>query len=191
MNEPERTTQELEQLRDYLQLLGRLQVRGQMQAKVDMSGVIQKTLLEAHQTRDAWHTLPEHRRLAWFREVFSNNLHDEVRRFRTQRRDVAKERPIHSAVEDSAARLNDWLQADLSSPSSRAVKQEDAVRLAAAVGELPDDQRTAVEMHYLQGLPLADVASQLNRSRAAAAMLVYRGITTLRRVLGETEAPGE
>lgn len=178
---------ELERVREYLQLLGRMRVQGRMQAKVDMSGVIQKTLLDAHRHHESWRELPEQRRLAWFRETFSNNLRDEVRRFRTQTRDIAREQSIHTSVEDSASRFNDWLAADISSPSSRAIRDEDALELAVAMAQLPADQRTAVELHHLSALPLADVARHLNRSREATAMLVYRGIKTLRKQMTNSE----
>ena len=183
LNSDSRTSADLVQVREYLQVLARMQIQGHMQAKVDMSGVIQITLVEAHQNRDHWQSLPEYRRLAWFREVFSNNLHDEIRRFRTRSRDVTKERSIHRSIEDSASRFHDWLEADISSPSSRAVRAEEALRLARALSELPDDQRMALELHHLAGLPLAEVAVELNRTREAVAMLVYRGIKSLRRKL--------
>ena len=187
VGEHDSTAHELEEIRKYLQLLGRLRVHGPLQAKVDMSGVIQKTLFDAHRRRESWCELPHHRRLAWFRTLFSNHLSDEIRRFRTQARDVTRERSIHQSIEDSASRLNDWLAADVSSPSQRAVRDEDALLLAAAMAELPEDQRTAVEMHHLEELPLAEVARHLDRSREATAMLVYRGIKSLRSQLSNNE----
>jgi RNA polymerase sigma-70 factor (ECF subfamily) len=42
-------------------------------------------------------------------------------------------------------------------------------------------------LHYLQGLPLAKVASQLERTEAAAAGLLYRGLKKLRELLHERE----
>ncbi len=108
---------------------------------------------------------------------------DEVRKYRTQSRDVARERSIHQSVEESATRLNDWVASDISSPSSRAVRDEDALRLSITIAELPDDQRIAIELHHLQGVPLIEVAEQLNRSREATAMLVYRGMKSLRKIL--------
>jgi RNA polymerase sigma factor (sigma-70 family) len=109
----------LERFRDYLSLLARLQLDPQLQGKVDLSGVVQQTLLEAHQ--------------AW----------DRLRQM------------------------------------SEAQQTEQLLQLAHALGQLPDDQRLAVELHHLKGLSLAEVAEQLQRSKGAAAKLLYRGLDRL------------
>jgi RNA polymerase sigma-70 factor (ECF subfamily) len=57
------------------------------------------------------------------------------------------------------------------------------VRLAEALERLPDDQRTAVELHHLKGRPLAEVAEALGRKKGAVATLLFRGMTRLRKEL--------
>ena len=75
--------------------------------------------------------------------------------------------------------------ADQTSPSGRVEKQERLVRLADALAALPEDQRTAIELKHLQGLPLIEVAQQMNRSVPAVAGLLQRAMKALRNGMGE------
>ena len=175
----------LEQYRDYLGLLGRLQLDEQLAGKVDVSGVVQTTMLEAHQKAVKWESLDEEARTAWLRRVFANNLLDEIRRFRAQSRDVSREHRLEQAMEQSASRLNGWLVAQQSSPSQKAIRSEQAVRLATALGCLTPSQREAIELHHLKGMPLAKVGEKMKRDKGAVAALIFRGTKRLRELLGE------
>jgi len=95
---------------------------------------------------------------------------------------------LDQALNASSARIAAWLQADQSSPSRHVEREEDLSRLAAALAQLPDDQRTAVELHHLQGLPLAEVAAQLERTKGATAALLFRGLKKLRQLLEDRGA---
>ena len=105
----------------------------------------------------------------------------------TAGRDVAREQPLEAALERSSARLEAWLAADQSSPSQRAIRHEQLLRLAEALAQLPADQRTAVELHHLRGCPVAEVARQMGRSDGAVGALLVRGLKKLRELLRETE----
>lgn len=52
--------------------------------------------------------------------------------------------------------------------------------LRAAVADLPDKQRLAVSLHYLAGLPYAQVAAQIGGTPAAARRAAADGIARLR-----------
>ena len=67
------------------------------------------------------------------------------------------------------------------------MKQEEVLRLADALTELPEAQRDAVVLRHLQGLSLAEIAGQLGRTEAAVAGLVYRALNKLHDILDERE----
>jgi RNA polymerase sigma-70 factor (ECF subfamily) len=172
---------ELEKYREYLGLLGRMQLDERLLGKVDVSGVVQLTLLEASQSQ--WADLDYEARVRWLRRIFADNLLDEIRKFRTQARDVEREQPLERAMEQSASRLNQWLASDQSTPSRKAVRAEEEIRLAKALACLPVAQREAIELHHLQGLPLESIATRMKRTKGAVAALIFRGTTRLRELL--------
>ena len=174
--------QELEGYREYLGLLGRLQLNDKLAGKVDVSGVVQITLLEAHQ--EGWSEMSEAERIPWLRRVFANNLLDEIRKFRTERRNVSREKSLQESLEKSALRLNDVLVTDQSSPSRRLMRAEDSVRLAKALACLTAEQRDAIELHHLKGLPLKEIGQRMNRKKGAVAGLIFRGKQRLQELLG-------
>src|SRR5438093_1477649 len=141
----------LERFREYLSLLARLQLDTRLQGKVDLSGVVQQTLLETHQARDQFQELDDGQKTAWLRRSLVNNLTDEVRKLSTAARNVSRERSLEIALEESAARLEACTASEQSSPVLKAMHNEELMRLAAALAQLPEDQRQAVELHHLQG----------------------------------------
>jgi RNA polymerase sigma-70 factor, ECF subfamily len=176
---------QLERYRAYLALLARLQVDARLQGKIDLSGVVQQTLFEAHQASAQLTGRSEAEVAAWLRRALANNLADEVRKLGADKRNVAREQSLEAALEQSSARLDAWLTAEQSSPSERLIRQEQAVRLAAALDRLPENQRRAVERRHLQGQSLAEVAAALDLSKSAVVGLLHRGVQRLRELMTE------
>ncbi len=177
----------LERFRHYLALLAGLQVDPKLQAKVDLSGVVQQTLLEAYQSRDRLAGWNEAQQAAWLRRALANNLKDELRKWRTEARQVGREQSLQAALDQSSSRLVAWLAAQQSSPSQRAQRQEQAVRLADALARLPPAQRDALVLQHWHGWSLAQIADHMGRTTAAVAGLLHRGLDQLRRHLQESE----
>jgi len=178
---------DLEDYREYLRLLAELQMDKLLQGKIDLSGVVQQTMLEAHQAlrnHDPGHT--DHV-AAWLRQILANNLADELRKLRTAKRDVSRERSLEAALKRSSMRLQDWLAADQSSPSEQVSRREQAVRLSNALGKLPPAQRAALLRRHFRGQSLVEIAEDLGRSQAAVAGLLKRGLQHLRNELQDWE----
>jgi RNA polymerase sigma-70 factor (ECF subfamily) len=179
----------VEDYRDYLLLLVRLQVGTRLRAKLDASDVVQQAILRAHEKQDQFRGGTEGEWLAWLRAILANTLAAAARKFDTRARDAARERSLEAELEYSSSRLEGLLAADQTSPSERAVRGEELRRLTHALARLPEDQRRVVELHYLGGLTVADVAAQLGRSRPAAVGLLFRGLKRLRELLHESGGP--
>jgi RNA polymerase sigma-70 factor (ECF subfamily) len=50
---------------------------------------------------------------------------------------------------------------------------------------LPEEQRQALEMRYLEGWPVAKIGKQMERSEASVTGLLRRGLKKLRELLAE------
>jgi RNA polymerase sigma-70 factor (ECF subfamily) len=175
----------LDRYRDYLRLLARMQLPPRLGGKLDASDVVQQTLLQAYQGLKHYRGDTEADLAAWLRRILTNCLTDALRKHGRAAADVALER----TVEESSARLDAWLAADHSSPSHRAMHQEQLLRLAEALAGLPEEQAEAVRLRHLQGWTLAAIAEHLGRSEAAVAGLIKRGMQALRTRMQQEDTP--
>ena len=76
---------------------------------------------------------------------------------------------------------------DHTSLTGRVRRNEALGNLAIALASLPEDQYQAIDLHFLQGLPHAEVAVAIGKTRASVAGLVRRGLDALRAQLGDLD----
>jgi RNA polymerase sigma-70 factor (ECF subfamily) len=177
----------LELYRRYLALLAREQIGQRLQGKADASDLVQETFLEAHRHIGRFQGSSEGQFVHWLRQILAAKLADLLRRYLgTQGRDVRLEREIEDALDQSSTLLNRGLVAQQASPSQQAVRREQAVLLADALGELPDDYREVLTLRHLEGLTFPEVARQMGRSQDSVEKLWMRALARLRQLLGDS-----
>jgi RNA polymerase sigma-70 factor (ECF subfamily) len=172
----------LERYRDYLRLLAGMNLGPALRSKLDPSDVVQQALVKALEGWPEFRGQSDADLAAWLRRILVNTLVDLARQFGAAKRDAGRELSLRAAVDSSS----EWLEAVApSSTCGRAIKREELQRLADALGALPEDQRQAIELHHLHGLPVAQVARRLGRSEPSIAGLLRRGVSHLRTMLDE------
>jgi RNA polymerase sigma-70 factor (ECF subfamily) len=173
----------LELYRGGLHHLAERQLDGRVAVRVDASDVIQQTFLEAHRSFGQFLGSEEQEWVAWLRAILEHKVAGAIRDHALlQKRTVRREQSMDQE-QGSEPGLKQGLDAGYSSPSQKAMRVEEEARLARALGALPDDQREAVRLRHVEGWALADIARHLNRTPAATAGLIKRGMQALRRHL--------
>ena len=87
---------------------------------------------------------------------------------------------MQQSLAQSAAKLEQVLPADVSSPSGQAIRGEEQLQLAAALEQLPEDYRTVIVLRHIDDLSHAEIARRMNRSEGAVRMLWVRALAQLR-----------
>jgi RNA polymerase sigma-70 factor (ECF subfamily) len=175
--------QTLDRYRAYLDLLARARLPARLRQQLGASDIVQQTLLQAHRKREQFRGHSDAEFRAWLRTILARLLADAARRCGSDH--AGRAQSLERALEESSVRLERWLATDDSSPSQKVLWEERMLELAEALARLPEDQRTALELRYLEGLSVAETCSRMGRGTSSVANLLYRGLKTLRERLGD------
>lgn len=174
-----------EEFRSYLRLLANMQIDRRVRSKVDASDIVQQTMLQAHKAREQFRGDNDAQRAAWLRQILVRNLHHATRDHTRDKRDVRREKSMQAAVEQSSMRLERILASNETTPSSNVRQGEQLLELAQAIEALPESQREALILHYVDQMTLPEIAKQLDKTRGSVAGLLRRALSTLREHFGQ------
>jgi RNA polymerase sigma-70 factor, ECF subfamily len=178
---------ELDGYRQYLLMLANARLDPAMRQHVDLSGIVQESLLHACQAWPRFRGQSTASRLKWLRQILANVLADALRAARCGKRDITCQQSLEEGLTQSSAGLGQWLAAPRNSPSAAICREERAVRVATALGQLPPAQREALLLHYWHGWSLSSIGEHLQRSPSAVAGLLKRGLQEMRVLLSGME----
>jgi RNA polymerase sigma-70 factor, ECF subfamily len=170
----------LEPYRQYLMVLASVHLEPALRSKLDPADIVQQTLLRAGLAMADLRSLEPAVMTAWLRKILSSELADTAKHYYRDKRTVAREHSLEADLDRSASGMLAWLAADETSPSGRAVRNEQMLQLAEALAGLPEMLRDVVVLKHCQGWTLQQIAERLNKSVPAVASYLRRGLEQLR-----------
>ena len=177
---PDPTPEILEPYRRYLTVLATVHLDPRLRGKLDPADVVQQVMARAVTALSGLRSTDAAVVTAWLRAILASELADVAKHYDRDKRDVNRERSIEADLDRSASGLGAWLTSGHSSPSQRAARNEDVLRLADALADLPDLMREAVVLKHCQGWTLQEIASRMEKTVPAVASLLRRGLELLR-----------
>ena len=122
--------------------------------------------------------------VAWLRRIAENVLRDAIRELERQKRPNPAKRIQTPVTDESYVSLLDYVGGTLTTPSRQARRNEAREILEHAMLRLPSDYRIVLQLHHLEGRPVAEIATSMGRSEGAVYMIRARALDLLRSLLG-------
>jgi RNA polymerase sigma-70 factor (ECF subfamily) len=169
--------------RPFLQTIAALKLGRAIERRVDASDVVQETEIEMVRGIRTFRGKTEPELSAWLKQMLRRNIADKVRDNRAAIRDLRRE---HYLDGQGASASVTWVQpaGRDATPSQFVMNGEAALRFAAALESLPEDQRVVVRMRYMEDMKLVEIAAALGKTPGAVAGLLRRGQKALRDKIG-------
>ncbi|MEM7282977.1 MAG: sigma-70 family RNA polymerase sigma factor [Pseudomonadota bacterium] len=169
----------LEHYRAYLTVLAQRYLDTRLRGRLDAADVVQVTFLEAQRDLPAFRGSQIEELLGWLRHILRNNVSSaHQKHIYTQKRSAGRE--VSNSPTDSRPAITDLAPSETTSPSQRMMRDEAAVYLANCLEDLPDTQREALRLRYVEGCSLKEIAVAMKKTEMAVAGLLKRGLKALR-----------
>jgi RNA polymerase sigma-70 factor (ECF subfamily) len=162
------------------------QLGSALRRKIEPDDVFQETSAEAVRALPTAE-LGDRDPFSWLCQIAERRIIDLHRRFfGTQKRDAAREVPLgtSSGSDTQPAGLINLLVASLTTPSQAFSRNAREAKLLEALEKLPEEQRTALRLRYIDDLPSKQIAERLGKSDAAVRVMLTRSLKKLHELLG-------
>ncbi len=173
----------LEVYRRYVQIMASIHLDRSVRHRLSASDIVQETFVQALRNFDQFRGTTEPELLQWIRRIAASRMAMASRQFHSQRQNVRLEESLNEAMESWSDHIANTIGTRGSSPSQQVSKREQAVLLANALAELPDDYREVILLRHFQDLPFAAIAEQMGRSLDSVKNIWVRAIRRMRELI--------
>lgn len=179
----------LEHYRAYLTVLAQRYLDTRLRGRLDAADIVQITFLEAQRDLPSFRGHQIEELLGWLRHILRNNVSSaHQKHIYTQKRSAGRE--VSNSPTDSRPAITDLAPSETTSPSQRMMRDEAAVYLANCLEDLPDTQREALRLRYVEGCSLKQISESMGKSEMAVAGLLKRGLQALRQKMVSDSSTG-
>jgi RNA polymerase sigma-70 factor (ECF subfamily) len=159
-----------------------------IQQVVDVDDILQQTFLQVF--RDI-HNFKPHSGPSffhWVKTIAENRLLDTIKGLKRKKRggDCHQVRDVKGTETSSIKNLVDMLSANGRGPSFSVARHEATQAIQIGLASLPDDQREAIRLRFINGKSLEEVAIAMARTKGAVRGLLYRAKQELQGTLGRS-----
>jgi RNA polymerase sigma-70 factor (ECF subfamily) len=175
----------LELYRNYLRLVARALIGQALRVRLDASDLVQETFLKAAREFGQFLGSTEPELTVWLRQILVRTLANQAKHHRRQGRDYQRQESLEAMLDRSSAAVQQALASPVETPSTHAVRREQAVLLADALEKLPAHHREVFILRNLEHIPFDQIAARMGRSPGATRVLWKRAMDRLSQLLKE------
>jgi RNA polymerase sigma-70 factor (ECF subfamily) len=162
-----------------------------LRRKVEVDDIFQELSVEAVRSL-AETDLGDRDPFGWLCQIAERRIIDAHRRFfGAQKRDAGRELSLGTpgGGDTQHAAIIDLLVASMTTPTQALSRKGHEIRLLEALASLPQDQRDALRLRYVEGLPSKEIAQRLGKSDGSVRVMLTRALSRLQQILGPDDAP--
>jgi RNA polymerase sigma-70 factor (ECF subfamily) len=134
--------------------------------------------------------LEQYEPMEWLQQIARRRVVDAHRfHFDAQRRDAGRQKSIHGAggADASVMGIEQMLAVSMTSASAAMSRDIRMIRIQQAIEGLSEEQRTAIRMRYVDGLPTKRIAEKIGKTDVATRVLLSRSMRQLEKQLEDVK----